>query len=357
MKIRKFIISLILVSFFLSDLPSELLFKLEIPQTIDAVVEPNYSEPVKAEPSDRLSFYDGEHLSVNIEDGKTLRISGVSVSEQRRYLIIQLKAEDSDENEIMRDNVKLKDSTFSHKLRIPSSDAETVQLVVYSNNEYYGDYISWVMQYIYLKQNDGVWSIAKSPALNNNMEKFEAAKSLTRALNPTRNVQSRDDYIITLAEKITSGDLNDYEKALKIHDFICENFAYDMAIRGTQENYDAKGALFENRAICSGFANSYAALCRAAGLPCLVVSGISVGDSDEPYPFWNSELIESDSPNHAWNEVYVDGRWIIVDTTWDCGNIWRDGKSVAERELSHIYFDANIEFFSMNHKIIKYKDI
>lgn len=357
MKIHRFIISLILVSFLLSDLPSELMFKLEIPQTIDALVEPNYSEPIKAESSDRLSFYDGEYLSVSVEDGRTLRITGASQNEQRKYLIVQLKEEGPEGKEIARDNVKPKDGAFSHKLRIPSSDAETAQLIVYSNNEYYGDYVSWVMQYVYLKQNDGVWSVAHSPVFDYNMEKFEAAKSLTRALNPTRNIQSRDDDVAMLAEKITGGGLSDYEKALKIHDFICENFGYDTALRGTTENYDAKSALSENRAICSGFANAYAALCRAVGLPCLVVSGISVGESEEQYPLWNDELIESESPNHAWNEVYVDGRWIIVDTTWDCGNVWRDGKAVNERELSHIYFDANIEFFSMNHKIIKYKDI
>ena len=94
-----------------------------------------------------------------------------------------------------------------------------------------------------------------------------------------------------------------------------------------------------------------AALCRAEGIPCNVVTGYALGVSGDTK--WTDENIATDEQNHAWNEVYVDGRWVIVDTTWDSGNkiengMWIDGS------VSHLYFDANLQFFSSNHRIIEY---
>lgn len=352
LKIKKLIVALILVSFFLSDLPSELWRTLEIPETVDALLEPNYTEPTPALTGDRLSFYNKEYVSVTEEDKSAIRVSGAT---DRKYLLMQVKTENGEE--ILRESVKPKDGAFSKKLRIPAEDTKNAELIIYSNDEYYGEYEGWVMQYIYLTQNDGEWMLTSSPVYEHNKELFESAKSLTRALNPSRNIAFRDNNIQALASQITAGIDSDYDKALAIHDYICENFSYDTALQGTTQNYTARDALAENRAICSGFSNSYAALCRAAGLPCLLVSGYSSDTNTVSAPIWNEENIAGDTPNHAWNEVYADGRWIIVDTTWDCGNSWKDGQKTSERKLSHVYFDANLEFFSMNHKIISYRDI
>lgn len=352
LKIKKLIVALILVSFFLSDLPSEIWWTLEIPQTVDALLDPNYTEPTPALTGSRLSFYDKEYISVATEGDAVLRISGVT---DKKYLLFQLKSEAGEE--ILRKTTKSKNGVFSEKLHIPSEDTKTAELVVYYNDEYYGEYVGWVAQYLYLTQNDGVWSLTESPIAQWNKEKFETPKSLTRALNSSRNTAFHDPDVISLAARITAGIESDYDKALAIHDYICENFSYDAALQGTTLNYSAKDALAENRAICSGFANAYAALCRASGIPCLLVSGYTTDVNSASAPVWNEEAINTEKPNHAWNEIYVDGRWIIVDTTWDCGNQWKNGEKQEMHEIFHLYFDANLEFFSMNHKILSYKDI
>jgi transglutaminase/protease-like cytokinesis protein 3 len=97
-------------------------------------------------------------------------------------------------------------------------------------------------------------------------------------------------------------------------------------------------------------------MCRSIGLPCVVVTGYALGtDADDVV--WDEESAAQTRANHAWNEVYVDGRWIIVDTTWDCGNSYESGGVTKENGTSHIYFDANLKYFSVNHKILRYKDI
>ncbi len=57
---------------------------------------------------------------------------------------------------------------------------------------------------------------------------------------------------------------------------------------------------------CTDYADIYTTLARAAGLPAKTVYGLAYRDGSEPSFVF-----------HAWNEVYVDGRWIAVDPTWN----------------------------------------
>ena len=70
--------------------------------------------------------------------------------------------------------------------------------------------------------------------------------------------------------------------------------------------------------------------------------------------YWDDSNYMTEEPNHAWNEAYVDGRWVIVDTTWDSFNRYENGERIKSEKNSRLYFDANPEAFSQNHKIIEY---
>lgn len=63
------------------------------------------------------------------------------------------------------------------------------------------------------------------------------------------------------------------------------------------------------------------------GIPCLIIHGYAGGIStpDEP----NTEYT---SVNHAWNAVYVDNRWHLLDITWDSRNKYY-GKS-SEKNIN-----------------------
>ncbi len=83
----------------------------------------------------------------------------------------------------------------------------------------------------------------------------------------------------------------------------------------------AETVLLERRAICSGYAELTVALLQALGIPTITVSGSSHGASGS----WS---------NHAWNEAYVDGHWIIIDNTWGMK-----------------CFDADVETFTLDHHL------
>lgn len=94
-------------------------------------------------------------------------------------------------------------------------------------------------------------------------------------------------------------DMNDFEKAYKIHDYLILNTAYD------EKNYDrntipsvdytAEGILVNHTGVCEGYAKAYQALMVMLGIPTITVTG----------------------DNHMWNMVKLGGNWYHVDVTWD----------------------------------------
>lgn len=88
-------------------------------------------------------------------------------------------------------------------------------------------------------------------------------------------------------------DWSEAEKALFLHDTIVATTSYDL----TYSNYDAYDVLVTHEAVCQGYALAYMDLMRAAGVDCYYLA--------------------SDSLNHAWNMVEIDGSFYHVDATWD----------------------------------------
>ncbi|MDI6705166.1 MAG: transglutaminase-like domain-containing protein [Bacillota bacterium] len=101
----------------------------------------------------------------------------------------------------------------------------------------------------------------------------------------------------------------------------------------------ASTVLEEGQGICRDYAYLVAALARSLDIPARVVYG-SVVDRNNG---WEPQL-------HAWNELQVDGRWVIVDATWDAGYI-KNGKFVSSP--SNKYFDPDNEEFAATHKDAK----
>lgn len=175
-------------------------------------------------------------------------------------------------------------------------------------------------------------------------------------LLPSRNIQSDDESIQEVARNITSGFTDDYEKALAIHDWVCETVFYDYDVlygRAERGNYSALDVLASHKSVCEGYANLTAALLRAVGIPARKVCGYALGITAEDR-FPQDVLNGTGQTNHAWNEAFVDGRWIIMDTTWDCGNKFENGKTTSKKGCyRHRYFDISQWLLAMNHVVME----
>jgi hypothetical protein len=177
--------------------------------------------------------------------------------------------------------------------------------------------------------------------------------ALTHYLKASQDVQSDAPEIMAIAARITAGIEKDYDKAMAIHDWTAENIWYDFDVsekRVSRYSMDAKSLLQRGRGVCEGYANLTAALLRAAGIPAKVIIGY-IWYEDDP------DASEYNSISHAWVEAFV-GRWIVMDTTWDSGNVWSYGQKIDNRGLSgYRYFDISAEVLSNDHATVPYSEM
>lgn len=111
-------------------------------------------------------------------------------------------------------------------------------------------------------------------------------------------------------------DEKDKRKIIRIaHDYIINNTKYDKA--RTDYNITefasntAWGVFFENYGICSGYSDAMALILNYYNIPNYKVS----------------------TENHVWNAVYLDGKWLHLDLTWD-DPVSEDNRDI----LDHTYF-------------------
>jgi hypothetical protein len=159
-------------------------------------------------------------------------------------------------------------------------------------------------------------------------------------LTPSGYVQSEDPTIRKLANRITIGKTNPLDKARAIHSWVTKNIAFDTQAyyKGQGEMKTAPEIIDRRKGICRDYAFVYASLARAANIPTRVVYGVA----------WNNSLKKYE--NHAWNQSYIDERWINVDTTWDAGYV-KNKKFVPK--ATDKYFNPKAKDFSKTHKVTR----
>lgn len=163
--------------------------------------------------------------------------------------------------------------------------------------------------------------------------------------------------IVQLAQQIVKHSFSTYEKTLAIHDWVAENIYYDYDSLDSGEyktiKHDALTVLQNKRCVCSGYSQLTVTLLNAVGIHAINTDCFSLGHSSEGD--WNKTSNMTDPANHVITFAYADGRWIMMDTTWDSDNEYRNGKYKKRtgHGVSHQYFDCTLAFFSYTHRFIK----
>lgn len=300
-----------------------------------------------------LNFYSNDNVCVRLcDDNTAIEVFGISQPLAQKHMVVSVT-----DNNSVNDQTPLsiaETGEFYKYITLPKHSAENLTVNIYIGNDAYGEFSSLVYNYVPLEKAENGWQSVLSPVYEHNKAIYETDKSLSESLKNTPSIQSQNTDVSTLASEITKNAQTDYERALMIHDWICSYIYYDTdnLDSDTTVPFYATEVLDRKSAVCLGFATLYAAMCRSLSIPCNVVSGYALGIDGNSS--WSEQTIQTTVANHAWNEVYVDGRWVIVDTTWDTQNKIESGNYIPSNDISHIYFDANIRFFSQNHKIIEY---
>lgn len=145
-----------------------------------------------------------------------------------------------------------------------------------------------------------------------------------------------------LAEKLKLTEGTEYEKELKIHDWICENIEYDEDghdinnVKGVILSHNIIGVFAHHKAQCEGIAKACKVLLNAVDIRCIVAMG--------------KATLNAESMPHAWNIVNIDNKPYLVDFTWDIGrNDVADAKSTSGRKVYYDYFNVTDNDLAKNH--------
>ncbi|HCL01263.1 MAG TPA: hypothetical protein DHW61_02430 [Lachnoclostridium phytofermentans] len=101
--------------------------------------------------------------------------------------------------------------------------------------------------------------------------------------------------------KIIKPGMTEEQKVKAIHDFVVKHITYDSKLQDEHTIQSIIYTIDNGRGVCGDYALLFMHLCRRASIPCTFEAG-------DPFTF-----------NHAWNAVFVNGKWLFVDTTWDDG--------------------------------------
>lgn len=95
-------------------------------------------------------------------------------------------------------------------------------------------------------------------------------------------------------------EMSDHDKVVALNNYLCDLMEYGNGSGGLKSIFSEhpEPAL----GVCANYATAFNLLCGAAGIPSMIVT----------------------SDNHAWNEVYVDGKWLTVDVTFNDASYYRN---------------------------------
>ena len=246
--------------------------------------------------------------------------------------------------DIAQDNVPLLQEgevidTFSPKYSISDSTLATAQDIIYDgliNVKSYFDLSSYkipVPEFLLIYSN----------VINDNPELFYVSSNIEYGYYKSNNTvasvypkysctsaeieSAKDEYNLGMAKALSLVDdtMTDLQKAIVIHDYICSKAIYPTDDKDIY--HSAYGFFKDYKIVCAGYALVYSAILKEIGIPC--------------------RYVISNSMEHAWNAVCINGKWYNADLTWDDTTFTTTGKN-SMGTYCHIYFLKSTADFEAN---------
>lgn len=164
-----------------------------------------------------------------------------------------------------------------------------------------------------------------------------------------------------LAEKIQSDFQTDYDKARAVYVWVAHNITYDLKAKSNPKTIviESKSTFeFEKKVnrlkskrinqtfrskkgVCQHYSELYQAIAEKVGLKVQFLSGNAKTTE-------NQIGMSSKMSDHAWNAVWANERWMLVDATWGSGYTLTDENKFV-KEYNDFYFDTPPSLFFKKH--------
>lgn len=200
-------------------------------------------------------------------------------------------------------------------INYPNKTGKLVRLQISKNQNTVSYFLLNDIEYFPLQLGNGEYNIRILENVNQNKYKLINEENINLNikdnyqiyLNSVQNVNWNNSMkSIQKAQELIKGTKNDKEKVTKIYEYIISQINYDNEkAKNVQNPYipSIDNTYSTKKGICYDYASLFAAMLRSVNIPTKLVTGTS--DYVKEY--------------HAWNEVYLNNKWIVIDTTVDSG--------------------------------------
>jgi transglutaminase/protease-like cytokinesis protein 3 len=166
-----------------------------------------------------------------------------------------------------------------------------------------------------LQLGNGAYTISLLENTSGNKYKLISKESVTLSLkdsntvylNSIQNIEwTSSSSAVVKAKELTKNKKTDADKVKAVYDYIIANINYDnqLAANLSVDYLPNIDRTFKSKKdICYGYASLFAGMLRSLNVPTKLVMG-------------QSTYVDV---YHAWNEVYLNGKWVLIDTTVDAG--------------------------------------
>lgn len=208
--------------------------------------------------------------------------------------------------------IKVNTESSTVSINLEANNYSDFKVLVQKGSEKYTYNLFSQSEDLPLQMGNGKYTVGLYQHTDGKKYKLVSSKSFTLNtednnvyLSSSQNVSWDSESTTTqLARQLTQGLESDKEKVEAIYDYVVKNVAYDNEKARTVSNRynpEAEATLVEGKGICYDYASLTAAMLRSVNIPTKLAKG-------------NSKVT---NVYHAWNEVLVDGSWVVVDTTAD----------------------------------------
>lgn len=194
-----------------------------------------------------------------------------------------------------------------------SSGNGNIKVMVEKGKEKYYYNLNKAEELIPLQLGKGNYSVKVLEKISGNKYKVIGKKDINCVneignevfLNSCQPVYWKDEVeLIKLTKSIVKEKKTEKEKVEAVYNYIVANIKYDYnKINNIDDTYvpELDNILSIKKGICYDYASLLAGMLRSEGIPTKLVKG------------YKNDLKEY----HAWNEVFLEGKWQVIDTTYD----------------------------------------
>ncbi len=148
---------------------------------------------------------------------------------------------------------------------------------------------------------------------------------------------SAETSIVAVARYLADRESDRFRLVKALHDWVADRIAYDAPSYAAHKYppQDAESVFRTRKSVCAGYAQLLTELGKQAGVEIVYV----VGDA-------RTEGQRERGEGHAWNAVKIEGRYYLVDATWDSGSV---SGTTFKKGYRTEYFLTPPEVFGLDH--------